>query len=316
MKSLFTCFVFALCLLVQNTTVAASPENGKEYDTMEHGTTDAHKVVSFELSYKGSGMRPYTKYKYHLREQDGRVLFDANLYVGRKFAEIILENAVISREDIDAVLEICGGISTIAELRNVEKNPSPVMNDPRTDGPHHNEILEVMWEDGAGMVKAPPDNRKKILLNYLQMLAIRLALPPAEGNIFAFTYHGRNKWGNYHYDLAERKDTIAFHAVYQDKHGRKELKPTSARREDMQALQEICDRYALAEAQQRYRPSIRPDFEPDLGKRYVNDYTYIAVTWENGAVLNADTTFIDEEILKAFFLELAVRLANQKTTEK
>ena len=312
MKSFFTCFVFALCLLVQNAAVAASPKKEKEYGSMEQTTRAARKVVSFELSYKGSGMRPNTKYKYHLREQDSRVLFDANLYAGRKFAEITLENAVISREDIDAVLEICGGNSAIAELRNVDKN-APVERDPReTDGPHHKQILEVIWEDGAGVVKAPPENRKQILLNYLQMLAVRLALPPAEGNIFAFTYHGRDKWGNYHYDLAERKDTIAFHAVYQDKHGRKELKPTSARREDMQALQEICDRYALAEAQQRYRPSIRPDFEPDLGKRYVNDYTYIKVTWENGAVLDADTTFIDEETLKTFFRGLAVRLANEK----
>ena len=281
---------------------------------MGHNTTSAQKAVSFESSYKGSGMRPNTKYKYHLREQDdGRVLLDAQVYAGRNFTDITLENAQISRAEMDAVLKICGGFSALAKLRDVEKDPPFNKNDPRTDGPHYNEILEVIWENGDSMVKAPPnDGSKLVLLNYLQMLAIRLALPPADGNIFSFTFYGKDKWGNYHYELLERNGEITLYAVYPNKYERKTLERTTAAREDLQALQAICDKYALAGAQQTYRPSLPPNFDRD-GKKYDKKHnTYIRVDWENGAILDANTTFRSEKALKSFFLELAVRLANQE----
>ena len=281
---------------------------------MDYSAMSAKQIVSLALSYKGSGMRPYQGYKYHLREQEGGVLFDANFYAGSNFREITLENAVVSRDAIDEIVEICGGISALLRFRDTKKDPPINKRDLRTDGPHYNEIIEVRWENETGIVKAPPnDYRKSVLFNYLQMLAIRLALPPAKGNIISFAFYGRDGQGNFHYALTERSGKITFHAIYPFQHERKSLERTPVTREDIQGLQAICDK-VLAGAQQTYSPSLPPGYDPDE-KKAKNEYSYINVDWENGAILNAHTTFGSEEALKAFFLALTMRLVNQKETK-
>jgi len=311
MKIIGICFMVTLCLLVLYAAMPTGSDKGRDDSNMEYNTMTAKQIVSLELSYKGSGMRPYQGYKYHLREQEGAVLFDANFYAGSNFIEITLENAVISREDIDAIVEILGGISALDKLRNVEKDPPIIKNDLRTDGPHYNEIIEVQWENETGIVKAPPnDDRKLVLFNYLQMLAIRLALPPAEGNIISFTFHGKDSQGNFHYTLKESSGEITFYATYPFQNGRKSLERTPVTREDIQALQAICDN-VFAGVQQTYCPSLPPGYTPDE-KKAKEKYSYIEVNWENGAILNANTTFGSGDALKTFFLELALRLADQK----
>ena len=302
-------FILIVCFFVilSYTHVDGKQRSGSMTPEKEIQTTK--KVVSLEFFYKGSGMMRYGDYRYHLREQDdGSVLFDAHTYVGRNVTVITLKNALISREDIDALVEILGGYSALDKLRNINKNSAFTAkeNDLRTDGPHYSEMLEIILADRTELVKAPPnDNRKLILFNYLKMLAIRLALPPAEGDIFSFTFYGRDDSGNYHYELLERNDKITLYAVYGDKR----LVGLTPTREDLQALQAICDSYALAGAQQTYRPSLPSDFEPDKHKER---YTYIEMNWANGAVLNANTAFGGEDALKTFFFELAARLENQQ----
>ena len=145
------------------------------------------KIVSLEFSYGGSGRNPFTAYRYHLREENGEALFDAHCRTGKNYMEITLEKAVVSREDVDALIEICGGNSILAkQQKDYAVAASSVyivppwreiydrINEMQTlDGPGHKEDFTVKWENGAKLLTSPPDG-KLALLNYLEMLAVRL----------------------------------------------------------------------------------------------------------------------------------------------
>jgi len=280
-------------------------------------------IVSLDFSYAGSGMRPYTDYRFYLREEDGAALFDARCYAGKDFTPITVEKAAVSRGDIDAIIEICGGASALAGKQEKYAAASPSVDAGlsrrkirdrhtelyATDGPHHSEELTAKWENGAALFTSPPDGTNKLVLfNYLEMLAIRLALPPAEKDVVSVVFYGRDGLGNeehYRYQMFELDGRITFYAHYAVGYERRELLRVAAAREDMEALRAICGRYTLAGAQQAYRPALPPDFEPG---KYEKKQTFIEVDWSNGAVLNASTTFGSEQALKAFFYDLAIRL--------
>ncbi|MCL2816615.1 MAG: hypothetical protein FWD23_18610, partial [Oscillospiraceae bacterium] len=131
-------------------------------------------IVSLEFSYRGSSMARYTDYRYYLRWQDGRILFDAHCYAGKNFTKIILENATVTREDMEALLEICGVPALAEKQKSYAAASSSVYIAPPwkntyakiidravTDGPHYREIFEAVWENGAVLFTSPPDDTKK-----------------------------------------------------------------------------------------------------------------------------------------------------------
>jgi len=286
------------------------------------------KIVSLEFSYAG-GTAHASDYRYYLREENGEALFDALCYVEQpgcfgfdSHTKLTPEKAVALREDIDAVIEICGGNSTLAEQQKKyiaakssvyivppwRKIYDRLMERQMMDGPYHSQYFTLKWENGAELLTSPPDGRKLVLFNYLEMLAIRLALPPAEGDVVSFLFYGRDgigNWDSYRYALYECKGEILFDAHYSVGYEKRQHIRVVAAHEDMEELQAICGKYAFAAAQQTYRPALPPDFDPEKREE---KQTFIEVNWKNGAALNANTAFGGGDVLKTFFYDLAIRV--------
>jgi len=293
------------------------------YYTVPEKPSAEGRVVSLEFSYKGSMMSQYSDYRYYIREENGEVLFDAHSYFGKNFKKITLENAVVTREDMDALIKIYGEKNLAEKQKNQAiasssvyiappwaKTYREIMKNAVTDGPHYPEIFQAKWENGATLYTSPPHGDEKlILLNYLDMMMIRLALPPAEGDIISFEFYGRDgigHWDSYSYRMYEEDNKIIFYAFYAEDYKRKKLLGISVTREDMEALQAICEKYDFAGNQQTYRPSLPPDFNPDPIEGEEKQ-TFLKIEWKNGAILNANMMFGSEESLKTFLFELAMR---------
>ena len=146
------------------------------------------KIVSLEFSYGGNGRNPFTAYRYYLREENGEILFDAHGYADNSRIDVNVEKAVVSREDIDAVIEICGGNSTLAEQqKDYAVAASSVYIVPpwreiydrinemqTTDGPFHKKIFEIVWENGAALNANTTFGSEEALKTFFYDLATRL----------------------------------------------------------------------------------------------------------------------------------------------
>ena len=285
---------------------------------MEMNTAEGAGIVEIELSYKGSGMSPYSAYYYRLRVDNGNVLFDARVYAGRKSSELLtVKNATISGEAIADVVDICGGIAALQGLRDIpEPSPNPIPSPVFvTDGPHHPEIWKVLWDNGTSIRKAPPnDHCKVVLFQYLRMLTFQLALPPAEGNMVAMSIYGKRQHGQFSYGMEPYLGNLTFHTVYTSQDGERMTPPRAVIAEqDMQALQDICNAYALAEVQHTYKPALPAGYTQ--GDYVYHYYCYIEVHWENGAILEAHSAFGAEAELESFFRQIALRLEDQQAAE-
>ena len=123
------------------------------------------RIASLLLS--DNQMRDY--YYYHLREQDGQVLFDARCNRFRhEFREITLE-AAAAPEDLDALCTLCEEYGFAEKLRTRRKpKPGPFV----ADGPCVH--FEITWEDGTRLYADTVFDGELALHDFFEALADRL----------------------------------------------------------------------------------------------------------------------------------------------
>jgi hypothetical protein len=139
-------------------------------------------VISLKITYSGSSMVQYTGYSYHLREENGEILFDAHLYiVGEEVREITLGKVAAAQEDMETLRNICDEYGFAEKQKTAPDNNNvsfgrkiidKIFGGQIKDGPVSDVILEVIWDNEASLV-TKPDNTSD-LLDFFKELAIRL----------------------------------------------------------------------------------------------------------------------------------------------
>ena len=124
------------------------------------------RVIS--LYFSGNQMRDY--YGYHLREQDGQILFDARCNRFRnEFQEINLENAIAAPEDLETLRALCEAHGFAEKLRTYrEPKPGPFVADGSSVH------FDVTWEDGTRLYAGTVFDGEQALRDFFEALAIRL----------------------------------------------------------------------------------------------------------------------------------------------
>ena len=130
-------------------------------------------IISLKITCAGSSMLQYTGYSYHIREENGEILFDAHFYiVGENVREITLEKIAATQEDMEALREICGKYNFAEAPVYKESFWRKIFSKQIKDGPVNKVIFEIIWENGAELVTSP--GKTSDLLNFFKELAIRL----------------------------------------------------------------------------------------------------------------------------------------------
>ncbi len=125
------------------------------------------RVISLELSSNDGGM-------YHLREADGKILFDVALqpYNNDEYREINLIRVEASRVDMDAVNAICGEHG-LAEIQHSYRPPMPHYFQ-NIAGNRHGVSFTVKWENCGWFHADCAYGSEEALTAYLWELALRL----------------------------------------------------------------------------------------------------------------------------------------------
>ena len=129
-------------------------------------------------------------------------------------------------------------------------------------------------------------------------------LPP-EGEVISLSLGGGHMTRDsfYNYYLREKDGQVLLDTHYWvvsgDDYREIILENAEAAQEDLDALRALCDEYHFAQRQKDYRKGPFIADAPMLG---------LEAVWENGARLDADTSFGSEQALRAFFEALATRM--------
>ena len=302
-----TAFVLLSCLLLCSCGIGSRLENTGEQgpsgtqSEAQGGVTQVSNtqpstesnIISLRLSSKEAPW--YNSYSFHIRENDGAVLFDGTCALddGYTSREVTVEGAEVAREDMDALRALCGeyGINAQRSRKRSETNA----------------VIEIEWENGVRLVTGEAYDVERGVRVFLTELTARVknAEPPkpsVNGRIVAIEmswWDGRMP--PYSYSLREEGGRFLFNA----KTGHREefkLENAVAARADMEALQALCDDYG-------YMPG---KYAPHRPKgMFIHDEAFptLNITWASGARLEAKVSFQGDNALRAVFDDLSRRLS-------
>jgi hypothetical protein len=295
-------------------------------------------MVSFKIS--GSEKRG-KKYSYYLREEDGKILFNAYYYTvyDGKFREVNIENAAVSQEDMEKLSGLCSKYADDEYLKN-----NNIINDNQD---FYIADIEAVWENGMRLdTKISLESNDNdiyipgiFVLLFFEDLTKRFencyyekpARPFAEGNVISLWVSGsqyslaRNLYYNYH--LREENGGVLFDARYFIGVDEITLEKITAAHEDMEQLNALCDKYMLVEKQKTTAdvtsayivppwkhiiPRLRRTADGvviiDTSKDGGSGGYSVAAIWENGIRFDTKDLFGNGEVLRTFFQSIADRL--------